>query len=355
MGDGMGVSIKATKAGFYLLTTTGTAFAPAVFLSDILNDAGRISLVDGVWMSTLSGMILELHGDTDLGRAQFGTQAQVRFDAATLYRWENGEKVAIAYITFEEGMILTATADAVGDQSGWYVEIAEAVAQLIKSEGLTFKGGAGDDIFIPTDEPLYYTTTSTIILGRGDDFAIGTSGDDHIRGGKGDDVLSDDFGTNDLRGGAGDDVLTLGNNSVHSTLRGGLGNDVLVSGRGADRLFGGAGDDTLFGGAGNDRLRGGGGEDHLIGGQGHDKLTGGAGADVFEFLHHSDGADVITDFEIGVDHIYLPDVAGGFDDLTLTQVGKKTVITVEGSDFSVILRNIDVTDLSADDFWFVVG
>jgi Ca2+-binding RTX toxin-like protein len=139
---------------------------------------------------------------------------------------------------------------------------------------------------------------------------------------------------------------------VHSTLRGGKGQDVLISGRGSDTLIGGKGDDVLSGGAGNDRLRGGAGADHLTGGEGIVKLTGGSGEDVFEFMHHSGDQDIITDFEIGIDHIYLSDFSDGFEDLILTQTGHRTVITIEDSDFVLILRDTTATELSADDFWF---
>jgi Ca2+-binding RTX toxin-like protein len=352
MGFIMGITIEATKAGYHLLTATGQAFAPSVFLQDILNGAGRVSNVDGAWSTLLPGLVLDLHTEQVLADAQYGTKAMVTFTSATLYRWENGEKVAIAVIDFGNGLSVTATADAVGEQDGWNVDVAGAVADMVKLEGLSFIGSLGDDIFIPADEPLYYTTPTYVRLGGGDDFAIGTSGDDILRGGKGSDDLSDNHGTNLLFGGAGDDVLMVGDHSDHSTLRGGKGDDALMSGKGSDTLIGGKGNDMLIGGAGNDRLRGGDGEDRLKAGAGLDKLTGGAGADVFEFRHKSDGRNIITDFEIGEDHIYLSDFAYSFGDLIFTQVGHKTVLTIEGSDFSLIFRNTDVLDLNADHFWF---
>ncbi|AOR80889.1 Ig-like domain-containing protein [Novosphingobium resinovorum] len=87
-------------------------------------------------------------------------------------------------------------------------------------------------------------------------------------------------------------------------------------------LTGTAGHDLLVGGEGNDVLSGLAGNDTLIGGAGRDVLTGGDGADLF-VLDAPDGqalsmADLVTDFQIGTDHLRLP---GGisFEDVTIAQ------------------------------------
>ena len=91
--------------------------------------------------------------------------------------------------------------------------------------------------------------------------------------------------------------------------------DALVGTGGDDLIFGFDGDDTLNGGLGDDTLDGGAGADILFGNAGADTLTGGAGADIFA-LGQGDGgveiefADIITDFEDGVDLIGL---TGGLD------------------------------------------
>ncbi|WP_460452291.1 endo alpha-1,4 polygalactosaminidase [Alsobacter sp. SYSU BS001988] len=81
----------------------------------------------------------------------------------------------------------------------------------------------------------------------------------------------------------------------------------LTGDAGANVLKGAAGDDHLYGGAGDDTLQGGSGDDWLAGGSGHDRMTGGAGADVFVFSAKAGNAnaDVITDFQHGIDHIAL--------------------------------------------------
>jgi len=88
---------------------------------------------------------------------------------------------------------------------------------------------------------------------------------------------------------------------------------------------GGALDDVYAGGAGDDVLRGGAGDDVLRGGAGADTLTGGTGGDLFVLAPGDGGsslakADVITDFEDGVDRIGL---AGGlqFSSLSISASG----------------------------------
>jgi Ca2+-binding RTX toxin-like protein len=202
----------------------------------------------------------------------------------------------------------------------------------------------------PLDDTLYGTNGADEIHGRG--------GNDYLVGGAGNDLLFGEEGNDDLVGGTGDDVLN-----------GGTGNDDLIGGTGADQLIGGdgfdtasysgssagvwidlnwnyasggeaqgdtfsgiekivgsnhgdvlvaagngaafdggAGNDSLRGGAGIDVLTGGSGDDYLTGGLNVDVLTGGAGADIFEF-NAGDGADVVLDFQQGVDKIAL---ANGF-------------------------------------------
>jgi Ca2+-binding RTX toxin-like protein len=81
---------------------------------------------------------------------------------------------------------------------------------------------------------------------------------------------------------------------------------------------GGAGNDTLTGGNSDDVLIGSSGDDILRGNKGDDTMSGGAGADTFEFTrftfssgmitHSGWGADVISDFVVGVDHLHYSDV-----------------------------------------------
>ena len=148
-------------------------------------------------------------------------------------------------------------------------------------------------------------------------------------------------------GGDGDDTLTggLGND----TLDGGLGDDILTGAGGADTLYGGNGDDTVEGGSGNDLVFGGQGNDRLTGGRGTDTLYGGLGADVFIFAV-GDGADEITDFEVG-DRIEIAGVSGGFQDLIIEQAGSYTVIRYGEGD-TIKLSGVSADSLGEDDFLF---
>lgn len=120
--------------------------------------------------------------------------------------------------------------------------------------------------------------------------------------------------------------FTLAGTEADETLSGSAGNDV---------LNGGAGDDVLIGGLGNDLLNGGEGDDILLGGFGNDTLTGGAGQDTFIWKGGETGADVITDFEVGVDKLDLSDLLVGAteanlsDYLTFSFGANGTTITVD--------------------------
>jgi Ca2+-binding RTX toxin-like protein len=109
----------------------------------------------------------------------------------------------------------------------------------------------------------------------------------------------------------------LDDNAI-DTLSGGAGNDTIYGYGGNDTLYAASigsnatGNDVLYGGTGNDTLIGSAGDDILDGGTDKDSLTGGTGSDTF-VLRAGDGgstvalADVITDFQDGVDVLGLSD------------------------------------------------
>jgi len=94
------------------------------------------------------------------------------------------------------------------------------------------------------------------------------------------------------------------------------------------------------------------GDDTITGLGGDDTLTGGEGADTFVF-ESGHGADTIADFSDGEDTIDLSAFTGitGFSDLTVTQSGNNTVITVPGGG-TVTLQDFTSTDLDETDFAF---
>ncbi|MBX2855765.1 MAG: hypothetical protein KTR21_12320 [Rhodobacteraceae bacterium] len=185
----------------------------------------------------------------------------------------------------------------------------------------------------------------------GNDEAYGGSGRDIIRGGAGDDILhgqegddivvSGDRGDDMVYGGAGADVL-----------RGGADNDILYGGVGDDRLVGDRGDDMLYGGEGDDVLIGHLGDDYLIGGDGFDRLVGGEGADVFK-AEGAQGMELIADFQQGVDKIDLSFYeVGSFDQLKMiaANAGGVMIDLQDQGGETVIVRNVELEDLKAEDF-----
>ncbi|MFC3712792.1 hypothetical protein ACFOMD_09440 [Sphingoaurantiacus capsulatus] len=126
----------------------------------------------------------------------------------------------------------------------------------------------------------------------------------------------------------------------------------------ADTLIGSANADILNGGDHNDTLDGGTGDDALTGGAGYDVLTGGDGADRFVLGDEAGGsielADLITDFELGSDHI---EIGGGltFADLTITDGDVGAVIQNADGDYLGTVLNINAVDLTAQQFQFASG
>ncbi|WP_370339231.1 hypothetical protein [Parvularcula marina] len=241
----------------------------------------------------------------------------------------------------------------------------------------TLIGGSGKDTLDGgADRDLLYGGKGDDLLlgGKGQDTLQGDDGDDDLRGGLGNDELSGGLGhdildggeNNDtLTGGDGNDTLSAGNgqdalfgDGGHDILMGDGGNDTLHGGVGSDSLHGGNADDVMLGEDGDDTLSGGFGDDTLIGGVGEDWMNGGEGNDVF-YLIDGFGADTIEGFVAGVglgDVINLIDFGADFD--TFTEV--LSVATDDGADTSLdfgdgnilVLLNVLVTDLDADDFDF---
>ncbi|HHQ4893461.1 TPA: calcium-binding protein, partial [Aeromonas veronii] len=92
-------------------------------------------------------------------------------------------------------------------------------------------------------------------------------------------------------------IGTPGNDNI----KGGVGNDLLDGGAGNDTLVGGGGDDTLKGGAGDDLLTSSGGTSVLEGGEGNDTLIGSGHSDTYRF-NLGDGHDLIINGKAGGEH-----------------------------------------------------
>lgn len=238
-------------------------------------------------------------------------------------------------------------------------------------------GWSGDDIINGGDD------NDRILGGSGNDTLFGGDGDDYLSAHKGEDILSGGDGNDTLRGGLGDDTLSgdagndrligkegndqINGNDGNDTVRGGEGNDTIDGMEGDDRLLGDAGDDLLSGGNGKDRVFGGEGNDTLTGGLGRDVLFGNDGADIYDFnsvLESQRGsADVLKDFEVGVDQIDISDLGfSGIYDGGVLAIDELRVIYNENSDrtyirnndtnFDIIISGDVSAVISADDFIF---
>ena len=215
----------------------------------------------------------------------------------------------------------------------------------------TVNGGLGDDTYLLTQAVtisdsggvdtviarMSYTLGAGLenltLGGFGNFTGIGNTANNRLLGNNSTNVMDGFGGADTLLGGGGADVMVggTGNDSLEGgnggdRLDGGYGNDTVLGGDGADRIIGDLGADSLMGGNGADMLDGGIGADVLDGGDGADVMiggaygtdvmTGGAGADRFVFQAPEDSfatraADVITDFEVGVDWIDLSALVTG--------------------------------------------
>jgi Ca2+-binding RTX toxin-like protein len=235
-----------------------------------------------------------------------------------------------------------------------------------------------------------------------DDTMIGTAGNDSFNGRKGNDLLDGGAGNDNLEGGGGQDTLLGGAGDDRLTidgsgqLDGGAGNDTLMISGYADGVDlvadGGDGDDalTVFGNGpvqGMANISGGGGNDTITFGWSYDKpvnwvVNGGAGVDTF-VLHWNESigpgyeyrnSPTISDFQAGaggdrIDLSYIvmssdlyrevggnPFAAGSV--LRLVQNGADTLLQVDldgaadrdGYHTFATLKNVQATDLSADNF-----
>ncbi|WP_375553755.1 calcium-binding protein [Roseovarius mucosus] len=224
----------------------------------------------------------------------------------------------------------------------------------------TIDGGDGDDV---------------IGGGFGNDSIVGGDGRDLVAGGAGNDTLSGGDGNDSMSGSFGNDLIDAGFGA--DDIGGGTGRDTINAGAGNDRVGGGEGDDTISGGNGNDFLAGGGrddiidggtGNDTINGGAGNDVMTGGADADQFVFSAFFDGeADVITDFEDGIDSFFIrrfdPDtgvenisnggngLAGFVAAMNIVDVAGGAQMSVNGN--TILVEGITAAQLTVEDFQFL--
>lgn len=267
-------------------------------------------------------------------------------------------------------------------------------------------GGHGNDVLLGWfgfDQIFGGTGSDSIWAGASADRVYGGEGNDWISAGSnfgfsvdgvfgegGSDTIFGDAGFDHLDGGEGDDVIDGGNQA--DNLYGGGGNDLLIGGAGLDRVFGGTGADDIVGGLDNDGLFGENGDDHIWGGHGNDRVFGGQGNDLihggsgtdtvyagagFDTIEGGEGDDLLFGgfngdrfiFRGGHGHDRIADFDASnyqeridFSNVDLfqnwTQViaaanqVRWNVVIDTGSDSSIELINVNISDLGVDNFLF---
>ncbi len=143
-------------------------------------------------------------------------------------------------------------------------------------------GGAGNDLLTGA------AGADSLYGGAGDDTLLGGAGADLLYGGEGSDLVdysasaeavNIDLETQTASGGdaEGDQLSSI---------------EHAIGSEGNDTLRGDAGDNRLYGGRGNDILIGGAGNDILVGGRGADTLQGGDGIDIADYSSSDAGVVV---------------------------------------------------------------
>ncbi|MGF1494168.1 MAG: hypothetical protein ACFBSC_17300 [Microcoleaceae cyanobacterium] len=192
-------------------------------------------------------------------------------------------------------------------------------------------------IFVLSNEPdsQEIPAIGLQVLGlSGNDTLEGTSSNDDVVGNRGADSIDAGGGDDTIRGGQGSDVL-----------EGNDGNDLMNGNQDNDTLNGGDDDDLLRGGRGDDVLIGGQNQDTLVGDRGQDILTGGVDRDTFVLIGGDvaadslEEADVITDFEAGIDQIMLTNGLS-FSDVTIVRID----LTLDGAVTPVASSAIQAPD-----------
>jgi hypothetical protein len=168
---------------------------------------------------------------------------------------------------------------------------------------------------------------------------LALGGNDTIQGSVDGEVINGNQGFDQIFGGGGNDNLFGGQDG--DVIDGGVGDDILFGNLGADIITGGDGNDNLFGDLGNDIL---------YGDFGIDTLTGGGGSDIFILGIGGGGADIITDFQDGVDLMQLP--AGlTFSNILVQASGNQTAIVLATTGEELVrLNGIQPSVITSADF-----
>ena len=235
-------------------------------------------------------------------------------------------------------------------------------------------GGDGDD-----SGTVHYTTTGagvqpTVLAGLfggdGSDELYGGRGNDYLSGGAGIDTLFGGTGADLMYGGDGGDLIWadngadisyggIGDDFMYSglydgvTMYGDAGADQIATGNSIDLLYGGSENDILFSGLGNDFMYGGTGNDAIGGYFGNDTMYGGTGTDYFNLTYdvRAGEYDVIADWSLVDDYLYLPAAYAGLTTYGNYADGAYALVTIGSSYYAVYTVGATAADLAVSTFF----
>ena len=303
--DGFSFNCNANaSAQLTVEDTSGTSFAPHIYLYDITGDLIADDWSGGV--ADISNTIPSSGSYTFIVKDHYGSYAgNYRLNAVLIGC--NGGSGSPAMcdgrqvtVNIGNGQSPTKGNDVILGTSASDLINAGGGNDVVCAEGGndTIYGSAGDDmIFGGSGEDTIYAGAGADYVDGGADIdnLYGQGGSDTIEGGGGFDYIVGGSGNDDIvTGDGGATVIAGGNNDVIEgspdrdviygnsgldTIHGRAGNDELYGGNGADYIFGGTGDDIVNGQGARDNLYGESGDDAIRGGIGNDLLDGGADSD----------------------------------------------------------------------------
>ncbi|WP_422369754.1 M10 family metallopeptidase C-terminal domain-containing protein [Hoeflea sp.] len=259
-------------------------------------------------------------------------------------------------------------ADALDGGSGFdyarYDNAASAVAVYLANDRPNSGEAAGDT----------FANIEGLILSAHNDYGFGDDGANYIYGLGGSDSLAGGLGADYLDGGEGFDYVRYDDaaypddirvylQSQYSNLNTGVAaiGDTFVS---IEGLQTSVRNDTLFGNSENNILLGNLGTDNLYGFTGNDTLYGGAGDPngdgvrdnfVFDQAPIAANADIVGDFERGLDQIALSsDIFGTNESRIQFNAGTRELVYtgVNGNEYNVIATLVGETVFDASDYYF---
>ncbi|UVC10272.1 hypothetical protein IHQ71_06620 [Rhizobium sp. TH2] len=254
----------------------------------------------------------------------------------------------------------TVTGPVYGGQDNDFYIIDDASIELVEFSGDGIDGVRSSvSYWLQSNFEELYLSGKADLVGGGNSLAnylVGNAGDNKLFGLAGDDEFQAGEGNDRFDGGGGSDLVSYDsdiNSGVKVNLATGKG-----GGAAAGHVY--VNIENVTGSGFNDQIIGNGFANRLDGYVGNDVLRGGGGKDVFIFVD-SWGKDTITDFHDKQDKIELDFNVNGVDINDFSDLGG--LIKQKGGDVIIdftsiypgdmlILKNMDVSDLSAADFIF---